>query len=187
MQREEHQRLFGDTKTKTIQLSLLEETYEAAQQIAHHNGWEENYANLIIFANGLSFLQGKLKLERANGGHLGAEEIHRLTEELQKYTAMYSVMKFQAFLKTTDNEAMDMAIVALRAENSGLKNRIHLFRQDEERLKAELKHLRAENTELRTKVAELSVVLEAGGTGVLPNTRSSDSKSWLTRVFRLRR
>jgi cell division protein FtsB len=164
---------------------MLEETYKAAQQIARDNKWDEDYANLVIFANGLSFLQGSSTLERVNRADFKADEtIQRLTVELQRYTTMYAAMKYQAFLKTVDNESMDWALNALRIDNRGLKNRIDLFRADENRLRGELQRLEAENGELRAKVDELSPGLEAARAETPPTRRPSTLRGWLIRLLR---
>ncbi|MBI2846674.1 MAG: hypothetical protein HYX82_02195 [Chloroflexi bacterium] len=185
MQREDHKRLFGETRSSVVQVTMLEETYDEACQIARENDWEQDYANLIIFSNGISFLQGKAVLQQVNSGDSKAgETIQRLTAELQKYMAMYSTMKYQAFLKTSDNESMDWAINALRIENGALKNRLDLFRADEERLKAELQRLRAENSDLRARIAEFSPALQVGRDEPLQTHGPNTLKAWLTRILR---
>lgn len=187
MQREEHRRLFGDSSTKTFELTVLQETYDAAVQIAHENNWSQDYANLVIFANGLSFLQGKAALGKASTGQIPLDEtVNRLGQDLQKYMAMYSVMKYQAFLKTNDNEAMDMALNALRREKELAKRRMAIFRQDEERLKGEIGALREQNAALRKRVEEIASP-ELGEPQPSGTTSAQVRKGWVSRIRRLGR
>ncbi|MBI2868004.1 MAG: hypothetical protein HYX97_06690 [Chloroflexi bacterium] len=189
MQREEHARLFRGTSTRTFTLTVLEETCEVVRQIAAENGWTEDEANLIIFVNGVSYLQGTAVLEKVSAGQRDvAQTLEKLAKDLQQYMSMYSVMKYQAFLKTRDNESMDMIVNALRAENTGRKNRNDMFREEEERLKRELAHLRSEKEALEVKVAELSVALEVSTQQRRPlGSRPRTWWGWLPGLFSWRR
>lgn len=156
MAQEMYSELFKDTATTLVEIRALAETIKEAHELIGENGWEVDEGLRIIFANGISYLRGHKRVEGLEGlGGAAALEVKRLTTELMDAQSKYAVMKFRAYTLDQAKQALEFNIVALETENVWSGERLKMFRDDEELLRAELRTVKAEREELRQRVALL--------------------------------
>jgi hypothetical protein len=135
---------------RRVELHLLEETYQAAQELIAAEHWSEEAGLLTIFAAGLAFLRGERKLAQLSQGEPALRaEVNRLLQRLVACEGQYAVMKFRAFSLERDNRVLEMHEAGLRGENELSRVRLEQFRRQESQLRAELARLQAENERLR--------------------------------------
>lgn len=135
MSKEMYTDLFDGTRVRTVNLELLEESYQRAMKLALANGWPEDEALLTVFAHGLATLTFE---GREAEGH---DDVESLRRRLMSLDGMYSVMKFRTFTLTQENQRMAMALSAYQQEHPALMRLV-------ERLRAELEDAkRASRTE----------------------------------------
>ncbi|MCL5075776.1 MAG: hypothetical protein M1136_09065 [Chloroflexi bacterium] len=146
--------IFAGTQARKVELHMLEETYQEAQRLIRENGWDEEEGLLIIFANGLAYLKEAHALPDSESDS-ALTLMSSITERCAHFESMYAVMKFRAYYLNEDKRILELNVTGLQADNDGLRHRINLFRQDEARLKEEIKRLTTENTELHRHLAEL--------------------------------
>jgi len=180
----ERKRLQEGVSVKTVQLEILEETYQSAMLLAESSGWFEAEALRIVFANGLAFLAGEAslaKIERSDLPQEALEDVNRAIRQLMEESSRYASLKFKAYRMSQDNQVLSMREAGLRGELDLAKHRLMLFRQDEEALKQRLSALEQDNTALRQRLATLEPAPSQGGD--LPPAR----RVWLTRLLPGRR
>ena len=154
----ERKRLQEGVSVRTVQLDILEETYQSAMSLAEGNGWSEAEALRIVFANGLAFLAAEAslsKVQRSDVPQEALEDMNRVVRQLLEESSRYASLKFKAYRMSQDNQTLSMREAGLRGELELAKHRLTLFRQDEEVLKQRLSALEAENTTLQQKLASL--------------------------------
>ncbi|GIW09094.1 MAG: hypothetical protein KatS3mg061_0151 [Dehalococcoidia bacterium] len=135
---------------RRVELHLLEETYQAAQELIAAEHWSEEAGLLTIFAAGLAFLRGERELAQLSQGEPALRaEVNRLLQRLVACEGQYAVMKFRAFSLKRDNRVLEMHEAGLRGENELSRVRLEQFRRQESQLRAELARLQAENERLR--------------------------------------
>ena len=120
MARNMYEGMFDGVKTRTVEIKLLEETYQQALELAESNGWPPEEALLTIFAHGLAQLRAAAATDGPDGDSLRAE--------LMRLEGMYSVMKFRAFTLTEENQRMRMALTAYRQEHPALVRLVEQLR-----------------------------------------------------------
>ena len=176
----ERKRLQEGVSVRTVQLEILQETYQSAMSLAESNGWPEPDALRIIFANGLAFLTGEASLSKVQRTDLpqeALEDMNRVVRQLLEESSRYASLKFKAYRMSQDNQVLSMREAALRSELELAKYRLTLFRQDEEALKQRLAAVEEENTVLQQRLATLEPAPPQGGD--LPPPR----RFWLTRLL----
>jgi len=151
--REMYADLFKGMKSDAVQMSLSKEVLDQARKLAEENGWSEEDASQIIFANGLFYLLGQRCLAELDGHDADlAAEVKRVTRELIDMQGKYAVMKFRAFTLQQDNQTLEFQNTGLRAENGMAMSRLDKFREDEELLRAQLRLLQQEREQLRQRL-----------------------------------
>lgn len=166
--REMYADLFTGMESDAVQMSLSKDVLDQARKLAEENGWSEEEAVQIIFANGLFYLLEQQRLAGLDGqGPDLAAEVRRLTAELMDLQSKYAVMKFRAFTLQQDNQTLQFQNTGLRAENGMAMSRLDKFREDEELLRAELRRIQQENDQLCRRLALLEGEIE------VPPTRPS--------------
>lgn len=151
--REMYADLFTGMESDAVQMSLSKDVLDQARKLAEENGWSEEEALPIIFANGLFYLLGRQRLAGLDGHDPDlAAEVRRLTAELMDIQSKYAVIKFRAFTLQQDNQALEFQNTALRVENGMAVSRLDKFREDEEALRADLSRQRTENEQLRQRL-----------------------------------
>lgn len=120
--------LFEGTSIRTVEMKLLEETYQQAMELAEANGWPAEEALLTIFAHGLAKLRGDQGIP-----HPVDEEA--LLRQFMRLDGMYSVMKYRAFRLTGDNQRMGMALAAYKQEYFGMRRLVDRLRRELEEAK----------------------------------------------------
>jgi hypothetical protein len=157
-QQENQSNLFEGAEAAEVAIKLLAEELAQARKLASEQGWDDEAEGMhIIFSNGLSYLQGLVRMEqiaKSNGD--APAEIERLTQELMDYQSKYAVMKFRAFLLQDARDALEMHVTGLKTENKWSASRLWQFRADEERLKIELVAAQAEVAALTQRLAVLT-------------------------------
>jgi predicted RNase H-like nuclease (RuvC/YqgF family) len=154
---QERQRLIHATKVKTVSIHVLEDWYEQLVAYARERGWSEEETLRLALIDGLSYFKGELalrKVERADTSAKVLEEFHETTQEMMNASSRAAVLKFQAYQLSHDNQVMDMREAALKNELRMSRNRIAMFREDEEKLKAKIHQLEQENLRLRAQLTE---------------------------------
>ena len=116
--------LFEGTSVHTVELKLLEETYQRAIELAKANGWPEEEALLTVFAHGLATLQGEWQQAE------GSDDVESLRRRLSSLDGMYSVMKFRTFTLTQENQRMAMALSAYQQEHPALMRLVERLRSE---------------------------------------------------------
>lgn len=116
--------LFEGTGRRTVELKLLEETYQRAMELAQANGWPEEEALLTVFAHGLATLQGEWQKAE------GSDDVESLHRRLMSLDGMYSVMKFRTFTLTQENQRMAMALAAYQQEQPALMRVVERLRSE---------------------------------------------------------
>lgn len=145
--------LFLGMATETVELSLSNEMVAQTQELAKENGWDEDEAYRIVFANGLAYLSGQRRLRGLEGvlddGAAVTGELKRLLSELMDVQSKYAVMKFRAFTLDQAKQVLEFNVTGLRGENRLSAWRLQKFREDEELLRTEIARLKEENERLR--------------------------------------
>lgn len=176
----ERKRLQEGVSVKTVQLEILEETYQSAMLLAESSGWFEAEALRIVFANGLAFLAGEAslaKIERSDLPQEALEDVNRAVRQLMEESSRYASLKFKAYRMSQDNQVLSMREAALRGELELAKYRLTLFRQDEEALKQRLAAVEEENTVLQQRLATLEPAPPQGADLAAPRP------GWLSRLL----
>lgn len=154
--REMYADLFEGVSPASIQVPVLQEVANQARKLAEENGWSEEDAFQILFAHGLYYLLGERRLQGSDGQDAHAvAEVKRLTAELMDMQSKYAVMKFRAYTLNEAKQNLEWNLVALETENRWSGERLKMFREDEELLRAEVSRLSTENEELRQRLAVL--------------------------------
>jgi len=160
--------LFEGVKTRTVELELLEETYQQALQLAESNGWPPREALLTIFAHGLAHLRADA-LE-ASENNVDEDALQR---RLMRLDGMYAVMKFRAFTLTEENQRMRMALAAYETEYGGMKRLVDRLRAELE----EAKRIRSSETTETERPQEAPALSSTNpSTGVLRALRGRLSR-----------
>jgi hypothetical protein len=159
--REMYAGLFKGMATDTVRVPLSKEVLDQARTLAQENGWSEEEAFQIIFANGLFYLLGRRRRVGLDGHDADlAAEVKRLTTELIDMQGKYAVMKFRAFTLQQDNQTLEFQNTGLRLENGMAMSRLDKFREDEELLRAQLRLLQEDNERLRERLGVLEGSIE---------------------------
>jgi len=170
----ERKRLQEGVSVRTVQLEILQETYQSAMSLAESNGWSEAEALRIVFANGLAFLAAEAslsKIQRSDVPQEALEDMNRVVRQLLEESSRYASLKFKAYRMSQDNQVLSMREAGLRGELDLAKHRLMLFRQDEEALKQRLSMLEKENAELRQKLPLLQAAAPPQDVPARPRAR----------------
>jgi len=150
---EMYSELFKGVAADSVVVPLSKEVLDQARALAQENGWSEEEAFQIIFANGLFCLLGERRLNGLDGSETDlAAEVKRLTTELMEAQSKYAVMKFRAYTLEQDNQTLVFQNTGLRAENKMAMSRLDKFREDEEELRAKIRSLELENQRMRQQL-----------------------------------
>lgn len=136
-----------------VELEVPAELYRRALALAEEEDWPRREALLTALSHGVACLEGEDSLAALDRGEADpraeAERFRRMAMGLQ---GAYSVMKFRAWELGERVKTLEMNVSGLRADNRLAHHRLQMFRQEEQRLRAELATLRTENAELRARL-----------------------------------
>ena len=121
---------FGGTEIVTVEVRLLQETYQDILAVAEQEGWLPEEALRILLTRGLGYTKGKLLLRDGEG----TQDV--LLNRLLEMESVTAVMRFYAFDFMRDNKILEMQNMALRAQCKELEASISRLRSENEALKA---------------------------------------------------
>ena len=139
---------FDRAETVTLEIEVLQETYDKLLEAIVANEWEREEGLRTVLFTGLGFLDGKLALDEINrgsveGGEAGAQRIDDMIRDLAAYHSMYSVMKFKAFKLYKINQALEFNVSGLRATERMWEGWADRMRRQHSELQAECIRLRS--------------------------------------------
>ncbi len=139
---------FDRAETVTLEIEVLQETYDQLLAAIISNEWEREEGLRTILFTGLGFLDGKLAFDEINrgsveGGEAGAKRIDDMIRDLAAYHSMYSVMKFKAFKLYKINQALEFNVSGLRATERMWEGWADRMRRQHAELQAECIRLRS--------------------------------------------
>lgn len=149
--------LFEDAAECTVEVHMLEETYQDILALCEQQSWEEDEGLRIVVANGLAYLRGDTAIQRVNAGDVDvAEELQRKVQQVVDYYGMYSVMKFKAFKLLQVSQTMEL-------NRTGMRGELSLARKTIQNLRQEIEELKTENADLRQQLQATDPVVQTSG------------------------
>lgn len=140
------QRFFEGAEVVTLQIKVLQETYQDMLSAIERNGWEMEEGLRILLTLGLGYAQGRCLLQADD------EERARLADRLTNLESVAAVMKFRTFSFMRDNQVLEMRMNALQNSVYGLEGVIQRLRPERDALQEEVVRLRAEVERLRSSL-----------------------------------
>ncbi len=148
---------------ETVTIEVLSETLAKLLTLAREKGWPEDEALRMAFTEGVAYIEGDLVLrgaERADLPENVVEEFTKTARQMMEEATHAAAMKFQAYRLAEDNKVMEMHENALKNTVLMQQNRMNIFREDEEKLKARIRDLESENQRLRTSLPDADSTLK---------------------------
>jgi chromosome segregation ATPase len=137
------QHFFEGAEVVTLQIKVLQETYQDMLSVIQRNGWEVEEGLRILLTLGLGYAQGRYLLQADD------EQRARLADRLTNLESVAAVMKFRTFSFMRDNQVLEMRMNALQTSVQGLQGVIQRLRPERDALQEEVERLRAEIERLR--------------------------------------
>ncbi len=131
--------LFDGERIITLEVRVLQETYDKMLAVIKRNGWELESGLRILLTLGLGYLEGQYLLQS------GDATADRLLDELVNLESKAAVMKYHAFDYMRDNKIMEMRMRATQAMTKNLEQTLERLRAENEALQQELERVRSEN------------------------------------------
>ena len=147
--------LFDGAAERTVEVALLEETYQDILALCRQEEWDEDEGRRIVMARGLAYLQGNAEIARLNSNDVDlAAELRDKVQQVADYHGMYSVMKLKAFKLLQVAQTLEMNVAGLRGELNLARSTIPMLRQ-------KINELKTENAELRQRLIQAGLEAEA--------------------------
>jgi hypothetical protein len=154
---DKRQHLLDSTMVQEITLSVLQDLVQQAHEFAAERDCSEDEAFRLILGYGLAYLRGEASLrriERADTPDKALAEAQESTRQMMEEATHAAALKFQAYRLAEDNQVLEMRNNAMTNELLMARNRMSIFREDEDRLKARIRDLEVENQRLRAMLPE---------------------------------
>ncbi|MEO8287188.1 MAG: hypothetical protein ABI670_12245 [Chloroflexota bacterium] len=158
--------VFDATSTVTVEVEILQESYDEILRVIEANEWENEEGLTTILLAGLGLQKGLVHLDTVNGmvargdAH-ASQRVDEIVQELAAYHSMYSVMKFKAFKLYKVNQSLEF-------NNAGLRAQEDMWQEWAERMRNERSDLNAELLRLRSLLAEFKLDWDDSGAPPLP-------------------
>ena len=132
------ERFFRDSAVVTLQIDVLQETYDELCAAARRQGVELPEAARTALARGLACVRADDYLRASD------EEQARIVRQLLDLESNLAVMRYSTFDFMRDNQTLEMQNAALKNANEGLKAAVDRLHEQEEELLDQIRALQAE-------------------------------------------
>ncbi len=134
----------------TVEVTMMQDTWEDIQALLERNGWAQNEGLLMLLGTGLAYLRAEQALTITGGAAgLREAEIRKLLDRLLEIEARFAAMKNFTFWMMRDHQAMELKYVAIERLGVGHQRLAERLRAENQALKAEVERLSREVEALR--------------------------------------
>jgi len=151
------QELLDGDEACDISFPVLKSVYDQALEFARERDCSEEEALRLIFCYGLAYLRGEAalsKVQRADTPEKALEEWQQTAQQMMEEATHAASLKFQAYRLAEDNQILEMRSNAMTNELLIARNRLSMFRDSEDKLKARIRELEEENLRLHAQLPE---------------------------------
>jgi predicted RNase H-like nuclease (RuvC/YqgF family) len=151
---ERRQQLLDGDAVRDLAVPVLKSVHDQALEFAKERDCSEEEALRLIFCYGLAYLRGEAaltKVQRADTPQKALEELEKTARQMMEEATHAASLKFQAYRLAEDNQVLEMRSNAMTNELLMARNRMSMFRDDEDRLKARVRELEQEQENLRLR------------------------------------
>lgn len=140
--------LFGGEKFVTVEIQVLQKTYDKMLAAIERQGWQPEGGLRIMLTLGLGYLEGQRLLESGDAAK------DRLLNTVLNLESIAAVMKYHAYDYMRDNKTMEMRMRAMQNMVKEFEKAVGRLRAENEALRAELEQARSGGQGSATETGE---------------------------------